>query len=428
MAVYMNKYSMNDSIADITEAPLYGNSEISCFVLRYLRDIILVRHPPNDVVGIIVAFCGSIVSFTIFNSQHGSFETLQECCGIYVNKSTVSLMDLDNRLHVFGANNYYQLGFDSRKKRNSMHELEWIIWKKRSFLHEFFKDKCVLLCSTGMNNDWNFIQTSDGLYAMGWNAFNQCGIKTTQRFIPKPRKIECLSMKLKLIKCGRMHSLFLTINGNIFGCGDNRELQLTHKYYQTNKDNIIQCIIDTNNIASIDCSADSSYVFDANHKLMVFGSNKYGQLGINNPSIKHSSIIDFNSTEIDVNRLSCGRCHIGCLTHDNKLYMFGSNSHYQCGLKNKYKCCVGYEISLNNERIVSVKCGPRNTIIKTDKNHYYSFGNNANNVLLLDTQKKRVSKPTLITSEYIHKITQSNNDVMDILPSNNGTYIIQKSS
>ena len=108
----------------------------------------------------------------------------------------------------------------------------------------------------------------------------------------------------------------------------------------------------------------------------------------------------------------CGSDHIGCITNNNELCMFGCNQYYQCGSKSN----INYNkiIWKYNDHIISIKCGGYHNILKTNNNKYYSFGCNKNNrLLLVDRFQVKVFKPTLIKNEYLYEITKSQNVIIE---------------
>ena len=76
--------------------------------------------------------------------------------------------------------------------------------------------------------------------------------------------------------------------------------------------------------------------------------------------------------------------------------------------------------------IESIKLGLFHSIIKTNNNEFYSFGDNINNCLLLkDILSEALVLPTMIDKEYIMNRTQYRGNIMDIIPGYNTSYILQ---
>ena len=404
------------------KGPFYGNEfrlKTHEIVSGYVR-IIVRQRSPNVIIGLIMQFYGRyrVGFFNVYDSRKKNI-VLNECIGIFINKNSLHLIDKNDKLNVYGYNKNCQLGF----------KLETTNMYIATKHHPYFDKRNVLFVSQGMYNDHIFVNTVKGLYVCGGNKSNQCGIKKIKDQINKPFKMKYkFKGELTQISCGYKHTLFLTSNGNVYGCGGNNFGQLSNKYTKDN--GRIQCIIKSNNIKCIGCCYFSSYILNRHNKLCSFGYNESGELGINDKKIKHArtAILAVDGENIDT--FSCGSAHIGCLRSNNKLWMYGQNCWSQCGIDGSDSCHDGKQILYNHRgKIISVKCGGNHTIYKTDTNKYLSFGCNDSGQLLCNLNKHTIYKPQFIYGKCIHKITQSNmNDVIDIIPSCNNTFIITQES
>ena len=368
----------------MSEPPFYSNRKSKKIVSGYFR-IILKKYVSHDILTVISGFYGDIsILFNVYNgnSMRSFIENSQ---GIFINRDTLYSIDNNNILYKF-------------------YEYSGCVFPK------YFENKHIILISEGIYSGMEYVQASQKLYHTKWRSNKEIQYK--------------FDHQLKQIKCGDKHSLFLTENGNVYGVGININGQLSDKYIDNGT---IQCIIDSNNIQYIDCCGYSSYIITSNHKLKAFGSNRKGQLGINDGLIKESKSIMLASNGYDIIKISCGAKHIGVITMNNELYMYGYNKVYQCGNNKTEECHSGNNVILNNNDIImSVKCGGYHTILKTDQYKWYSFGDNTHKQLLINNDSYKMDIPTLISNKYLYKITGSNNIIIDILPSFNNTYIIQQ--
>ena len=378
----------------------YEYNNINDIILGYIKTNIKINII-KDIIDIIKLFIGNMdILFNVCQTNKDKkkriINVIQNCNQIYINNIELHMIKND-KLFISEENNV-----------EAVH-------------HDFWDNKCIFV-STGMANEHVYIQCKNGLYSYGYNDYNQTSVLYMD-FIWPPMTVDYkFDSKVCQIKCGWHHSLFLTENGNVYGCGDNTVGQLLNTFDRGNPD--IQCIIDSMDIKYIDCCSFSSYIIDINDTLKSFGDNYFGQLGIKNNSIKKINSISFAKDKVSM--ISCGYAFIGYLTQDYNVYMFGYNECYNCGLNDKSACDDGNNIILNNnDKIISVKCGHNHTILKTESNKYYSFGNNSNKQLLINSIFKNISKPKLISNEYIHKLTKSNAIIMDILPLSIHSYIIQ---
>ena len=386
-------------------------------VSGYIRSIIDI---PNDIVELIHTFYDKIISFNVYDASGKNY--MKNCKNLVLNSEAYFFVNDKDVLYVRGLNNSGQTGITglgcTKIRISELTE------------HKYFKDKNVELISHGIVTDHTIINTSNGLYVFGNNVGCQLGISTDISKVNSPLKLDYVfKSKLKQIKCGYSHSLFLTEIGNVYGSGQNGDGQLSNKYI-SNSDNIIQCIINTNNISYIDCCQYSSYFLNTNNQLKATGYNGYGELGINSEFTGKSDELKLACNGNNVKQFCCGGNYIGVLTSNNTLWMYGSNTFGQCGMDNPSTvtvCIKGNKIKLidNNEIIISVKCGLNRTIIKTNNNNYYGFGNNKDDKLLCGLANN-LYRPTFIILEYIYHRTKSNNIILDIIPSYTDTFILQK--
>ena len=363
-----------------------GNNQSYLLLNGYIK-ILSIKNIPNDVCKIILDYYGNILLFNVYNKNGNNIASQYN--GIYISGDSLYLINNVNKLDgPFGSNNYFN--FDN-----------------------CFGNETVMFMSQGCDSTHYFIKTANTLYTKGRNNNCQCGMQTNEYFVDIPVSIEyTFDSKLIQIKTGANHSLFLTENGNVYGCGNNDYGQLTDKYFKNNNSNYtIQCIIVTNDIKYIDCSINSSYILDDYGVLKSFGNNKSGELGVF--SFEYQSFKPL-FVLANVIQMSCGLLYFGCITSNNEASMFQYN-----------KC---NKIIIKNSKIISVKCGGHHTILKTQKNKYYGFGKCTDNLLIIDVKKhlRRSVKPILIPNEYMYKLTKSNAIILDVLPTLNDTYIIQQ--
>ena len=355
---------------------------------------------------------------TTFSSyQCNGSQMFNNCHNLQLNKKSYFGIE-SNNLYVFGWNEVGQLGIN--KKQLNFNNL---------IKHNFFKTNNTKIISSGIVNGHCFIYSKlNKLFGFGWNGHSQIGMKTTDPLIFSPHMINYdFKSVLTKIKCGFFHSLFLSQNGSLFGCGNNNCGQLTDNYkINANINGVsIQPIIKNTNIIDINICEKSSYILNKDNQLQSFGSNIWGELGINKPKITSSKKPVKVLNGASIKQFSCGANHIGCLTDTNELYMFGSNGFNECGIKNGKLSHIGNKIILNNNiQIIHVSCGRSHTICKTDDNKYYAFGKNDTNQLLINDTIKSIHIPTMISIDYVHKLIKNNKKIIDFIAGWQNTLII----
>ena len=103
--------------------------------------------------------------------------------------------------------------------------------------------------------------------------------------------------------------------------------------------------------------------------------------------------------------ISLGAQHTLCLSNQGKLFSFGWNNYSQCGIKNKNKNSIQFQINkieeLNEikfgQKICDISTGEDHSLIVTESGRIYGFGLNNNGQLCYNSKKhKIISKPSLI--------------------------------
>ena len=115
------------------------------------------------------------------------------------------------------------------------------------------------------------------------------------------------------------------------------------------------------------------------------------------------SHLEHNNDSIQL--ISLGAQHTLCLSNQGKLFSFGWNNYSQCGIKNKNKNSIQFQINkieeLNEikfgQKICDISTGEDHSLIVTESGRIYGFGLNNNGQLCYNSKKhKIISKPSLI--------------------------------
>ncbi len=112
------------------------------------------------------------------------------------------------------------------------------------------------------------------------------------------------------------------------------------------------------------------------------------------------------------------------------MYCFGDYEDYQCGNNNNNNINTPQcnEI-LKSHKVLDIKCGAFHNVIKTDKSHYYLWGDNGYNQCLyvstsilsyFSNPPKYIKKPSLFNSSFLDK----GQEVIDIYPGFRSTRIL----
>lgn len=120
------------------------------------------------------------------------------------------------------------------------------------------------------------------VFSFGRNQSGQCGQEELRTF-HTPQLIAGLShLNIVQAAAGAKHSLFLTDEGAVYACGENKNGQLGIGTRYAKRDIITKPMkIDYNGapIVQIGCGGEFSAILDINGNLYTFGLPEFGQLG-----------------------------------------------------------------------------------------------------------------------------------------------------
>jgi alpha-tubulin suppressor-like RCC1 family protein len=130
------------------------------------------------------------------------------------------------------------------------------------------------------------------------------------------------------ISCGEQHSLALTREGKVYAWGLNSEGQLGIASH-TNGTKVPKLCKIEEEVIAIACGGRHSLALTKDRKLLGWGSNYFGQLGMGyRRASKVPRLVEGLS---GVYQITCGEHHSLALSIDGKLYSFGNNENGQLG-------------------------------------------------------------------------------------------------
>ena len=125
----------------------------------------------------------------------------------------------------------------------------------------------------------------------------------------------------------------------------------------------------------ISCGYDFTMCLSENGEIYPFGNNINGQLGLGNNTILYSP--QLISSLKDVEFIECGGDHTFCKTFNNEIYCWGKNYYGQLGLDNRVRQNTPILCSsLSNEDVIDIKCGVDHTLVLTSNGDVLSCGSN----------------------------------------------------
>eukprot|EP01084_Bolivina_argentea_P109267 195286_1 len=193
------------------------------------------------------------------------------------------------------------------------------------------------------------------------------------------------------VSYGLAHTIFLTKNGRVYGCGcnDHGALGISNNNHCTdiNVPTIIDYFVENDIIIStISCGRLHSIFVDTNGNVYSCGRAQYGQLGIarnnNYDKYKPQRINWFNQNNIKIVKVKCGAWHCIAMDQNAQIYTWGHGMNGALGIgQTNENQAVPAAVSHYNEEFKEIKCndiaaGYYHSIALTDDNKLYTFGYN----------------------------------------------------
>ncbi|KAL9643993.1 hypothetical protein ABK040_005461 [Willaertia magna] len=312
---------------------------------------------------------------TIEKIEGGSFHTL-----CLTNK---------HRVLALGRNNEGQLGYDERKHKEYIRNLQE-------------KDDDIALVDNQNEEEVLHPKTNINLYDITSD--------------PIFNGIEIIS-----IACGREHSILLSKCGHVFGMGSNSDGQLgvtngntlgfSFPFRLTSPKRIILPIGEE--VKWVGCGQKHTIMMTNKNHIYTMGNNEYGQLGLPDSRTRYlpTRITCLESEIID--KIVVGGFHNLFITKSGKTFVNGRNLEGQLGLSNSsgnVVSQVNIPIQLNyfdneGKSIKSVACGEKHTLFLTKCGNIYTCGHHYYGQLALGNLEaegksqhvKHVFEPRLVT-------------------------------
>lgn len=143
-------------------------------------------------------------------------------------------------------------------------------------------------------------------------------------FLPQPLQFLPIHAKVRDISCGLGHALFLEQNGRVYSWGNGGNGRLGHGDSQ---DRAEACLLDSlfdEDIVRVQCGASHSLALTRQGRVYTWGKNSQGQCGLGNMEDVFKPQLLKRLQDQVVVQLTAGWEHSIALTHEGKMYSWGS--------------------------------------------------------------------------------------------------------
>ncbi|KAM3608236.1 uncharacterized protein V6R79_021559 [Siganus canaliculatus] len=212
------------------------------------------------------------------------------------------------------------------------------------------------------------------LLIFGENASGQLGLG----FKPaacKPASVKALkSEKMKLVACGRDHTIACSWQGCVYAAGSNQmgQLGLGH-CHDTGSFLLLQPFCDSAPIRMLSAGCNTSAALTEDGRLFMWGDNSVGQIGLGGEGfVAEPREVNVGEAVVWV---SCGSHHSAFVTADGDLYTFGEHANGRLGLQVEQLANhrVPQRVQGILGRVTKVSCGGAHTVALTEES-VYTFG------------------------------------------------------
>ena len=250
--------------------------------------------------------------------------------------------------------------------------------KKKNFAKEVVALRNIKIKQISSGGYHCLILTTTGdIFSFGWNKLGQLGLGHYNEIENelKPEKVITNNLKFTKVEASGRHSLLLTNDGKVYSFG------LINPETIENSPTLIKKLLNFrvnyistgfwHNIFGTSCG-----------KVFVSGKGDEGKLGLGNQNDYFDPIELKSLKNVEIKQCDGGAWHTVLLTKQGKIFVFGSNFWGQLGLdeenKNKDRLEPVELEFFNGKNVIKVACGSNFTLCLTNDGKVYSFGCSSN--------------------------------------------------
>lgn len=233
------------------------------------------------------------------------------------------------------------------------------------------------------------------LFMFGTNEWGQLGLGHKNK-VTKPTCVSAFNdEKVRLVACGRYHTLVATDAGKVYTAGSNCEGQLGVKTPGDSSATFLHVAsLPSGPIRGLSCGADHSVMLTEDGAVYAWGAGSAGQLGTGTKSLPAPKQIKIKSKR-KVTRVACGYYHTVFVTELDEVFICGEGDYGKLGLNDEKESSVSTPTKVPgmDGHVLSVACGSNHTVVVTDLG-VYAWGDGSRGQLGLTVSIHSAASPT----------------------------------
>ncbi|XP_051879694.1 serine/threonine-protein kinase Nek9 isoform X3 [Pristis pectinata] len=257
----------------------------------------------------------------------------QAACG---DEFTVCITD-EGHLYAFGSDYYGCIGCDGQYGQEVLEPM----------LVEFSLDHAVQQVSCGDNHVVALTRNKE-VFAWGCGEHGRLGLDSEEDY-PYPERVDLpVSLSVVSVQCGSDGTFFVTQSGKVLACGNNEYNKLGLNHYlrglrtqQSKADQEVPYMTTLTlskqlaiyKVKTIAAGKTHTAAIDERGRLLTFGCNKYGQLGVGDYRKRDGiNVLVGALGGKQVTKVSCGDGFTIASTDDNQIFAWGNGGNGRLGM------------------------------------------------------------------------------------------------
>ncbi|XP_065666204.1 uncharacterized protein LOC100209924 [Hydra vulgaris] len=221
------------------------------------------------------------------------------------------------------------------------------------------------------------VSVNGEMFSWGCGRGGKLGLKNIlDRYMPL--KIGAFeNVNITFVSCNELHSASVTESGELYTFGRSGP----HLGYTTeDRKQAVPRKVDlstANKIKAVSCGLEFTIALNSEGELYSFGKNDCGQLGAGHFNDIEEPYLIKHLNGVRISKVSCGSKHVGAVTVNGDVWLWGSNEFGQLGRDKLEAHDIPFEAPSTfwNEEIQDIKCGGSHTVVLSCTGVLYVFGN-----------------------------------------------------